>query len=159
MTTQSRTTRLMAKLAILASLFVLGSAPPALAKDYSTSTVAVGGYDPVMYHAQGKAMRGSGDHVAVYNGETYLFANKRNRKKFAANPEKYAPAYGGYCAYGVSVGKKFVGDPEVWKVVGGKLYLNLNAKIQKLWNKDIPGNIAKAESHWPRIHDRAPSEL
>lgn len=69
----------------------------------------------------------------------YVFANKKNRKMFEANPEKYIPAYGGYCAYGVAVGNKFIADPELWMIEDGKLYLNLDTDIQKKWLKDIPG--------------------
>ena len=69
------------------------------------------------------------------------------------------PAYGGYCAFGVSVGKKFVGDPEVWRLVDGRLYLNLDVEIQSQWLKDVPGRIASAERKWKSIRDKAPSSL
>ena len=78
---------------------------------------------------------------------------------FEANPEMYAPAYGGWCAYGVAVGKKFVTDPEVWKIVKGKLYLNLDRDIQSKWTKDIPGYIKTADPIWTEIRDKAPSDL
>lgn len=138
---------------------VLGTLAAAPAAQFATSVVAVGGYDAVAYQTEGKAVRGSGDHLAVYNGETYLFSSEANKKKFEADPARFAPAFGGYCAYGVAVGKKFYGDPEVWKVVDGTLYLNLNPDVQKLWNKDIPGHIRKAEGNWPKIQDKAPWEL
>ena len=128
-------------------------------KNYATSTVAAGGYDVVAYRTLGKAPRGTGDHVATFAGETYLFANASNKAQFEKTPSKYAPAYGGYCAYGVAVGKKFVGDPEVWKIVDGTLYLNLNPKIQATWNKDIPGYITKADKHWRSIRAKSPAEL
>ena len=69
------------------------------------------------------------------------------------------PQYGGYCAYGVSVGAKFDGDPHLWKVVDGKLYLNLNEGVQKIWAKDVPGNIEKADRNWRQIARKAPKEL
>ncbi|MEM7279932.1 MAG: YHS domain-containing (seleno)protein, partial [Pseudomonadota bacterium] len=72
---------------------------------------------------------------------------------------KYTPAYGGYCAFGVSVGKKFVGDPEVWKIVDGKLYLNLDTRIQADWIKDIPGRIKSADKQWTKIASKNPAEL
>jgi hypothetical protein len=78
---------------------------------------------------------------------------------FEAKPEKYMPAYGGYCAYGVAVGKKFVVDPEAWKIVDGNLYLNLDRDIQKKWLKDVPGYIKKAEANWPKIKDKPASDL
>ena len=84
---------------------------------------------------------------------------KKERKWFEANPEKYAPAYGGWCAYGVAVGKKFVANPEVWKIVRGKLYLNLERDIQSKWNQDIPGYIKTADTNWTEIREKAPSDL
>ena len=129
------------------------------AGDYTHSTPGINGYDPVAYFTKGKPMKGNGWHVADYEGVTYVFADKKNRKMFEANPEKYLPAYGGYCAYGVAVSKKFVADPEVWKIENGKLYLNLDTGIQKKWMKDIPGYIKKANSNWMVIKNKAPSEL
>jgi YHS domain-containing protein len=130
-----------------------------LAADPAHSTVGVSGYDLVSYRTGEKPVRGNGNHVAVHDGVTYLFASEANRKQFEADPEKYLPAFGGYCAYGVAVGKKFVGDPDVWEIVDGRLYLNLDNKIKGLWTKDIPGNIEKANAKWPRIKDEMPSEL
>lgn len=128
-------------------------------KRNANSTTGINGYDAVAYFTEGKPIRGNGHHVAVFDGVTYLFASEENKKKFEANPEKYIPAYGGYCAYGVSVEKKFVGDPEVWKIVDGKLYLNLDTEIQSQWEKDVPGHIRKAEANWPKIKDTSPSDL
>lgn len=121
--------------------------------------VGVQGYDLVSYHTNEKPLRGNGNHVVEHDGITYLFINKKNQETFAANPHKYLPAFGGYCAYGVAVGKKFVGDPDVWKVVDDKLYLNLDNRIQGVWNKDIRGNIQKAEKNWGQIKDKNASEL
>ncbi|GJM15946.1 MAG: hypothetical protein DHS20C13_12730 [Thermodesulfobacteriota bacterium] len=123
------------------------------------STTGVLGYDLVSYHTGGKPFRGDGNNLVVVNDVTYLFANEANKNAFEANPEKYLPAFGGYCAFGVSVNKKFVGDPEVWKIVDGTLYLNLDKNIQKEWKKDIPGNIVKANQNWPKIKNKAPSDL
>jgi YHS domain-containing protein len=145
-------------LAFLTCMFIV---LPALASAASLeySTVGVGGYDPVAYFKEGKAMKGNGWHVAYHKGVTYVFANKMNRKTFEADPEKYLPAYGGYCAYGVAVGKKFVADPEVWKIVEGTLYLNLDKAIQSKWNEDIPGYIKKADANWPKIMGKTPADL
>ncbi len=123
------------------------------------STVGAGGYDLVSYHTGEKPLRGNGNHVAVHDGVTYLFINKENKATFESDPDKYLPAYGGYCAYGVALGKKFVGDPDVWAVIDGRLYLNLDNKIQGLWNKNIPGYIKKGNIKWPRIMNKMPSEL
>lgn len=131
----------------------------AFAEDYSHSTPGIGGYDPVAYFTDGKAVRGSGFHVTVADGVTYAFATAEHRKMFEENPQKYLPAYGGYCAYGLGVGKKFVADPEVWKIVEGKLYLNLDKGIQQKWEKDIPGYIKKGDANWITIKDKKPSDL
>jgi YHS domain-containing protein len=149
------------KILVLAAtvLFVASLSMQALAMDYTQSTPGLSGYDPVAYFTEGKPVRGSGYNVAVYKGVTYAFASKKHKKMFEANPEKYVPAYGGYCAYGVAVGKKFVTDPEVWKIVDGKLYLNLDRDIQRKWNKDVPGYIKKADDNWLKIKDKAPSDL
>lgn len=129
------------------------------ADNVETSTTGVLGYDLVSYHTDGKPVRGDGNNLVVVDGVTYLFANEANKKAFEKDPEKYLPAYGGFCAFGVSVGKKFVGDPEVWKIVDGKLYLNLDRNIQKMWFEDIPGNIVKANQNWPQIKDKSPDQL
>ena len=72
-------------------------------------------------------------------------------ENFQASPAKYAPAYGGYCAYAVANGVTAKGDPLLWKIVGGRLYLNLNKEAQKRWNDDIPGNIASGNANWPKV--------
>ena len=140
-------------------LLVTMVATPVFAQDVSKSTPGISGYDPVAYFTDGKPMRGSGYHVAEFDGVTYAFASEEHKDMFNANPKKYVPMYGGYCAYGVAVGKKFVADPTVWKVVGGKLYLNLDKGIQSKWNKDIPGYIKTGDKNWVEIKDKAPSDL
>lgn len=125
----------------------------------AVSTTGVQGYDLVSYHSSNGPVQGSGHHVSEHNGVTYLFASKKNKQAFDQNPQQYLPAYGGYCAYGVSVGKKFIGDPNVWKIVEGTLYLNLDRDIQKEWSKDIPGRIQTANEKWKEIKDKSPNEL
>ncbi len=125
----------------------------------SNSVVGMGGYDLVSYHSGKKPLQGNGNHVVQHEGVNYLFSSKDNAKKFKANKEKYLPAYGGFCAYGASVGKKFIGDPTVWEIVDGQLYLNLDNGIKTIWVKDIPGNIKKADKKWPKIKDVAAAEL
>ena len=130
-----------------------------LAQDHAHSTPGLSGYDPVTYFTEGKPMKGSGFHTTVYEDVTYAFASEDHKKQFQANPEKFLPAYGGHCAYGVAVGKKFVADPEVWKIVQGKLYLNLDKSIQRKWEKDIAGYIKQADANWTKIGDTVPSDL
>ena len=119
----------------------------------------MGGYDPVSYFKDGGPIRGNGYHTATHNGGTYLFANKENKELFISDPEKYAPQFGGYCAYGVAVGKKFYSDPTIWKITNGRLYLNLDENIQKKWNKKMNAYISKADSNWIDIEHKHPSEL
>jgi len=131
----------------------------AFAASDSHSLTGVSGYDVVSYQNAKKPLRGNGNYVAVHDGVNYLFANADNQKTFEANPAKYVPAYGGYCAFGASVGKKFIGDPEVWRIVDGKLYLNLDTGIQVQWLKDVPGRIKTADAKWSKIKNTPASEL
>jgi YHS domain-containing protein len=123
-----------------------------------TNTMADGlalrGYDPVVYFTDGKAIEGHADLEYVWNGARYRFSSKSNRDLFAADPERYAPQYGGYCSWGISQEKVFDGDPTVWKVVDGKLYLNYNRDIEKTWEQDIPGFIERANQRWPKMAAR-----
>ena len=104
-------------------------------------------------------MIGSDKYALAYKGGTYRFADEADLDAFKADPEKYLPAYGGFCAYGVALGKKFDGDPRYWKIVDGKLYLNLNGDIQAEWSKAIAANIAKAEGNWTKIHATPAAKL
>ncbi len=149
--------KLKTQLVTLVALF--GFAGSALAADYTNSTPAVQGYDVVSYQTGKRPIRGNGHFVAVYDGATYQFSSANNQKIFENKPEKYVPAYGGYCAFGASVGKKFIGDPEVWRVVDGKLYLNLNTSIQSEWLKDVPGRIKTADVQWGEIKNANPASL
>jgi YHS domain-containing protein len=121
--------------------------------------LALRGYDPVAYFQDGKPVLGSAKYSAVHAGAAYQFASEENLKLFKKTPERYAPQYGGFCAYGASLGKKFDGDPLAWKVVDGKLYLNLSPDIQAKWQEDVAGNVAKADKAWPSIKDKAPSAI
>ena len=132
---------------------------PALAENYAHSAPAVQGYDVVSYQTDKRPIRGNGHFVATHDGATYLFASQENLETFKANPGRYAPAYNGYCAFGVSVGKKFIADPEVFRVVDNKLYLNLDATIQDDWLKDVPGRIKSADANWKDIEDKNPASL
>ena len=112
---------------------------------------AVHGYDVVAYFTKGQPTKGSDEFQATYDGATYRFASAEHRDAFTANPAKYAPQYGGYCAFGTAMGRKFDGDPNAWKVVDNKLYLNLNKKVQERWLKDVPGFVRGADNNWPII--------
>ena len=121
--------------------------------------LAIHGYDPVAYFKDGRARIGKADHTATHREVAYRFVTAANKQAFERSPNRYLPQYGGYCAFGVSVGAKFDGDPTLFRVVNGKLYFNLNPDIQTTWQKDIPGNITKADRNWPGIQEKDPSEL
>ena len=132
------------------------SATAALAVDPINKTragVAIRGYDPVAYFTDSGPAEGSSDHAQEWNGATWRFSSEKNRALFAADPEKYAPRYGGYCAWAVSQNDTAGIDPNAWKIVDGKLYLNYSVKIQEKWSKDIPGNIASGDRNWPGLVD------
>ncbi|MEP0069073.1 YHS domain-containing (seleno)protein [Pyruvatibacter sp.] len=115
------------------------------------SNVAVSGYDPVAYFREGKPVEGSSAFETEHDGYTYRFANQTNLDDFIADPEAFAPQYGGYCAWAVSQGSTASADPNNWTIVDGKLYLNYNDDVQSRWEADIPGFIEKADSNWPKV--------
>jgi len=115
------------------------------------SGLAMGGYDAVAYFKDGKPVPGSKDITTSWKGATWRFVSAENRDAFAAKPESYAPQFGGYCAFAVAHGSTAPGDPKVWKIVDGKLYLNLSPGVQKQWERDIPGNISRGTQNWSRI--------
>ena len=123
-----------------------GGPPPVNVDKYGA---AVKGYDVVSYFDAGEPVRGLPEIDYEWNGAAWHFSNHKNLSLFRGDPEKYAPRYGGYCAFAVSRGYTADIDPEAWTVVDGRLYLNYNSKYRKRWAKDIPGNIKKADANWP----------
>ena len=113
--------------------------------------VALHGYDPVTYLETQAPQKGAEQFSYNWKGATWRFVSADNRKKFAGNPGAFAPQFGGYCAKAVSENHTADVDPLAYKVVNGKLYLNYDAKVQKLWEQDIPGRIANAEKYWPNL--------
>lgn len=120
--------------------------------------LAAHGYDVVSFFTQ-QPVVGTDAFALAHNGATYRFANQSNLDAFKAEPAKYEPAFGGYCAFGAALGKKFDGDPRFWKIVDGRLFLNLNGDIQAKWSQDIPGNIQKADGNWVKIKSVAVEKL
>ena len=112
---------------------------------------AVKGFDVVAYFVENKPVKGNKEFQYEWMGAKWQFSSAANRELFTANPSKYAPQYGGYCAFAVSEGHKAPVDPNVWKIVDGKLYLNYDASVGKVWRQDIPGRIAKADKNWPDL--------
>jgi len=121
--------------------------------------LALRGYDPVSYFEGDAPLAGQANLSATHDGATYRFASEGNLDAFEASPTRYVPRFGGFCAYGVSVGKKFDGDPLVYTLHAGKLYLNLNPEIAATFSKDVPGNVDEGVSQWARIHDKSPADL
>ena len=112
---------------------------------------AIKGYDPVAYFTEKKATKGSPGFTYEYNGATWMFASEQHRTAFIADPEKYSPQYGGYCAYAVATGKTAAIKPEFFTIYDGKLYLNRSRYIYKKWTKDKSGYIKAANTEWPKL--------
>lgn len=121
--------------------------------------VAIHGYDTVAYFTKSEATKGNAKFTATYKNTVYQFASEANRDAFRAEPTKYAPQFGGYCAMGVALNKKLDVDPTAWRIVDGKLYLNLNKQVQTKWLSDVPGNIKTALDVWPTIKDKPAASL
>lgn len=128
---------------------------------------AVSGYDVVAYFdleqapvgsAQPAAIPGDKDITSSYNGATFAFSSAENKARFDADPEAFVPQYDGHCAYGVSKGGKVPGNPNLWRILDGKLYLNITQNVVGFWEEDIPGNLTLAEGNWASIEPAAASE-
>ena len=141
----------------LASLALVAGLRSANAADevFVTADGAIRGYDPVAYHTRAKPVPGRADITLTWNGATWRFASEANRTLFAADPERYAPRYGGFCAYGTSRGYKVSTDPQAFAIVDGRLYLNYSLPVQKTWNEDRPGHIRKADEQWRMLEHAA----
>ena len=113
--------------------------------------VAIGGHDAVAYFTRGQAVEGSTEFTATFEGARYLFASAENLAAFEAEPEKYLPAYGGYCAYGMAQGYKAPIDPQAFTIVDDRLYLNYSLGVRKTWQSDVPGYISRADANWKDI--------
>jgi YHS domain-containing protein len=150
--------RRRAALALLAALPAAALLHPrgarADGKVFAENGIAVRGTDVVAYFRDGRPVAGSPELTHAWQGVTWRFASAANRDAFAADPERYAPAYGGFCAWAVAQGYTAPVDPRAWRIVEGRLYLNYDRSVQRTWERDIPGNIAKANSNWPALAAR-----
>jgi YHS domain-containing protein len=127
---------------------------PAIAEKsavFSTDAGAIRGYDPVAYISEGRAIKGKPDISHSWNGAVWHFSSEENRAAFVSSPEKYAPAYGGYCAYAVANGYTATTDPEAWSVVDGRLFLNFSQGIKKRWEGNTRRYISSADANWPGV--------
>jgi YHS domain-containing protein len=127
-----------------------------VAKVNTSDGRALRGFDAVAYFAVQNAVEGNPKYEFAWNGARWLFSSEENMKKFQAEPEKYAPQFGGYCAYAVSQGYTADGDPNVWKIVDGKLYLNYNEKARDLWEKDLFSLIESGTKNWAGFQTKKP---
>lgn len=124
---------------------------PRTLQNTDDSGIAIQGYDPVGYFTESKPVRGDHRFRSTYRGATYLFASESNKATFDADPAKYEPQFGGYCAYAASINKVSPIDPQFWEVVNGRLVLQHNQKAWDLWHKDPAGSLVKADQNWPEI--------
>lgn len=143
----------------LPTILLLLAALPALAQTKSLlnldkAGVAIQGYDPVAFFTDNKPVKGKPEFPAKHNGATYLFASKEHRDAFKADPAKYEPAFGGYCAYGVSRGKLVEIDVDAFQIVDGRLLLQYSKGVRNDFNQDAKGNLTKAESNWPGLVEK-----
>jgi YHS domain-containing protein len=121
---------------------------------YIESGKAIHGYDAVAYFTKSKAIQGNDKYVYTWNGGKWYFESADNLKAFTSNPNQYAPQYGGYCAYGMANGYKAPTEKDAWTIVNGKLYLNYNKEVQKLWIDKQAEFIDKANNNWPSVKEK-----
>jgi hypothetical protein len=117
----------------------------------SRGQLALGGYDAVAYFTEARPVRGSAEFEIEWAGARWRFASAASRDAFTDAPERYAPQFGGYCAWAVSQGYTASGDPEAWTVVDGKLYINYSRSVRRTWERDAEGNIRKGDANWPGV--------
>jgi YHS domain-containing protein len=121
------------------------------AEIFQKNGVAIGGYDPVAFFTEGKPVKGTATYTAKWKDANWQFASQANLDSFTNAPEKYAPQYGGYCAYGTADGHKAPTEAETWTVLNGKLYFNYNQDVKATWDKDRPKYIHRANTNWEKI--------
>ncbi|MBB1486091.1 YHS domain-containing (seleno)protein [Oceanospirillum sediminis] len=139
------------KMAAAAGALLLSSLSFASSINLNNNDVAIHGYDPVAYFTSNQAVEGTPEYTANHDGAIYHFSSAENRDRFKADPGHYAPQFGGYCAMGVALNKKFDIDPQAFRIVDNKLYLNLNKDVQKRWLTDTSGHIKSADRIWSGI--------
>jgi hypothetical protein len=148
-------TRLTGRRGAVTTLFALGmlaaAALPAAAREERVNAeggVAIRGYDPVAYFTEGRPVRGRAEFPHAWRGATWQFASAEHRDRFAAEPARYAPAYGGHCAWAASENYLAPIDPQAWRIVDGRLFLNYDRSVQRRWERDIPERITRGDRNW-----------
>lgn len=135
----------------IAVLFYALSSNAQKAEFFSPEGKAIKGFDVVAFYKDSMAVKGASSYTYQWKGANWFFANKQNMELFMAMPEKYAPQYGGYCAYGTAGGYKAPTETDTWTIVNGKLYFNYNKKVKESWNKNQATLIQKADTNWVKI--------
>jgi YHS domain-containing protein len=130
---------------------VLVSRPGLAGEFFEADGFALRGYDAVAYVEDGKPTKGRAEFSVMHKGSTFLFASAKNQAAFAAKPDAFAPQFGGFCALGTANGYKVATEPDAFRVVDGKLYLNYNRKVLDLWLQDTQGYIERANRNWPEV--------
>jgi YHS domain-containing protein len=141
-------------LPVLLSIFSIVNLYAQKSAVFAPNGKAIKGYDPVAFFTQSKPVMGKDSLAYNWQGANWMFASRSNMEMFKADPDKYAPQYGGYCAYGTSQGHKAPTETDTWTVIDGKLYFNYNNKVKQTWVKDQPGFIKQADQQWPLIKDK-----
>jgi YHS domain-containing protein len=136
---------------ISSSLFLLSETIQAKPANLNVDGVAIDGYDSVAYFTLGRAVKGSADHQHEWMGAKWNFSTAEHQTLFAENPEKYAPQYGGFCAFAMSKGSKAGASPVVWSIVGDRLYLNFNKQVQSIWTKNSATLTKQADNKWAQM--------
>ena len=121
---------------------------------FAPDGIAIKGYDPVAFFKAGKAVKGADSLSMQWKNATWLFSSREHLDSFRVSPERYAPQYGGYCAYGTAGGHKAPTATDTWTIVDDKLYFNYNSKVKEMWMKDQQGLIRKADAQWPGLKDK-----
>lgn len=134
------------------TIFLLAGSGGAATGKTPDGDAAISGYDAVAYFRAGQAVKGNESYSFFWHNLTWYFVNGENRALFTAKPDQFTPQYDGYCAWAMTEGQKIETDPEVWKIVDGKLYLNCSTSAHEEWSKDIPGNIKKADTNWAKLN-------
>ncbi|HLF35363.1 MAG TPA: YHS domain-containing (seleno)protein [Cyclobacteriaceae bacterium] len=141
---------------IYASILFISLAcnPETPSEIFQSSGIAINGYDPVAYFTEGMPVKGDSLYVFHWKGAVWRFSNDEHLKMFGADPEKYAPQFGGYCAYGMYEGHKAKTEPDTWTIVDDKLYLNYNMNVRDLWRENRGEHIRIAETNWPEVKNQ-----
>jgi YHS domain-containing protein len=138
-------------IALAVTLAACGKTETAIKLNTDNGGLALRGFDAVAYFAVDNAVRGDAKYEYIWNGAKWLFSSEENMRKFQASPETYAPQFGGYCSFAVSEGYTADADPEAWKVVDGKLYLNYNKQVKQKWEQNEHERIMKGLENWKEL--------